>query len=106
MLEKAATMKRFEYLPLGKELKAQTDLAKKQYQKLDDAFKLDKIIKKEKPAPENYSISNLIYNSKHTFYKYYCDSKIFNSLSLKSKYLFLCEFLHDLNKFKKLKSIK
>ena len=30
LLEKAATMKRFEYLPLGKELKAQTDIAKKQ----------------------------------------------------------------------------
>ena len=35
-------MKRFEYLPLGKELKAQTDLAKKQ-----DEFK--KIINKENP---------------------------------------------------------
>ena len=99
-------MKRFEYLSLGKELKAQTDLGKKQYRKLDDTFKLDKIIKKEKQALENYSISNLMYNSKNTFYKYYCDSKTFNSLSLKSNYSFLCEFLHDLNKFKKLKSIK
>ena len=33
MLEKAATIKRFEYSSLGKELKAQTDIAKKQYQK-------------------------------------------------------------------------
>ena len=33
-LEKAATMKRFEYLPLDKELKSQTDIAKKQRQKL------------------------------------------------------------------------
>ena len=31
MLEKAATIKRFEYSPLGKELKAQTDIAKDQY---------------------------------------------------------------------------
>ena len=30
---KAATIKRFEYSPLGKELKVQTDIAKKQYQK-------------------------------------------------------------------------
>ena len=36
LLEKAAALKRFEYLPLGKELKAQTDIAKKQHQKLDN----------------------------------------------------------------------
>ena len=41
MLEKAATIKRFEYLPLGKELKAQTDIAKKQYQKLDKIYEFD-----------------------------------------------------------------
>ena len=29
LLLKATTMKRFEYLPLGKELKAQTDVTKK-----------------------------------------------------------------------------
>ena len=29
LLEKAVTMKRFEYSPLGKELKTQTDIAKK-----------------------------------------------------------------------------
>ena len=50
MLEKAATTKRFEYSPLGKELKAQTDIAKKQYQKLDDTYEFDKIIIKEKPT--------------------------------------------------------
>ena len=31
LLEKAATMKRFEYLLLGSELKKQTDIAEKQY---------------------------------------------------------------------------
>ena len=50
LLETAATIKRFEYSPLDKELKTQTDIANKQYQKLDDSFKLDKIIKKEEPA--------------------------------------------------------
>ena len=35
-LEKAAAIKRFEYSPLGNKLKAQTENAKKQYQKLDD----------------------------------------------------------------------
>ena len=43
-LEKATTIKRFEYSPLDKELKEQTDIAKKQYQKLDDTFEFDKII--------------------------------------------------------------
>ena len=38
LLEKAATTKTFEYLPLGKELKAQTDIAKEQYQGLDKDF--------------------------------------------------------------------
>ena len=95
--------RRFEYSPLGKKLKAQTDIAKKQYQKLDDTFKLDKMIKKEKPALKNCSKSNLIYNRKQSFYKYYHDSKSFNNLSLRSKYSLLLEFFNDLNKFKKLK---
>ena len=50
LLEKASTMKRFEYSLLGKEFKAQTDIAKKQYHKLDDTYEIDKTIKKEKPA--------------------------------------------------------
>ena len=70
-------MKRFEYSPLGKELKAQTDITKKQYAKLDDTFGFDKIIKKEKPAFKNYSKLDLIYNSNYSFYKYYRDSKNF-----------------------------
>ena len=35
-LENAANMKVFEHSPLDKELKAQTDISKKQYQKLDN----------------------------------------------------------------------
>ena len=48
LLEKAATIKKFEYSPLDKELNAQTDTAKKQYQKLDNTFEFDKTIKKGK----------------------------------------------------------
>ena len=59
LLEKAAIMKRFEYSSLGKELKAQTDTAKKQYQKLDDTFGFNKIIKEEKTALENYIKSSV-----------------------------------------------
>ena len=39
-------MKRFEYPPFGKELKAQTDIAKKQYKKLDVTYEFDKYLKK------------------------------------------------------------
>ena len=45
--EKAATMKRFKYSPLGKELKKQTSVAEKHYKKLVDTFEFDTIIKKE-----------------------------------------------------------
>ena len=64
LLEKAATVKRFEYSSLDKELKSQTDITKKEYQKLGDAYEFDKIIKKE-----NYSKSNLIYDANHSLYR-------------------------------------
>ena len=38
----ANTVKRFEFSPLGTELKKKTDIAKKQYQGLGNAFKFDK----------------------------------------------------------------
>ena len=41
LLVKAATMKKFKYSPLGKELKAQTDIPKKQYQRLSKFFRSD-----------------------------------------------------------------
>ena len=64
LLEKAATVKRFQYSSLDKELKSQTDITKKEYQKLGDAYEFDKIIKKE-----NYSKSNLIYDANHSLYR-------------------------------------
>ena len=42
LLEKAATIKRSEYLPLGSELKKQTDIAKKQYKRWDKTFSSNK----------------------------------------------------------------
>ena len=41
-LEKAATIKRFEYSSLASELKKQTDIAKKQCQGLNNVQKFDK----------------------------------------------------------------
>ena len=87
--------RRFEYSPLSKVLKAQTAIAKKQYQKLDNTFGFDNIVKKEEPTFKNYNKTNLIYISKYRFYEYYCDNEKFDNLSLKSKYLFLHEFLKD-----------
>ena len=76
MLEEAAIIKTFEYSLLGKKLKSQPDIAKKQYQNFDGTFEFDKIIKKERPTLENYGkLVNLIYNSKYGFYNYYGNSK-------------------------------
>ena len=50
MLENITAIKRFERSTLGKELTPQTDIAKEQYQKFDDTYKFDKIIKKRKTS--------------------------------------------------------
>ena len=78
LLEKAAAISRFEYSALSKKLKKKTSVTEEQYQELDDTFEFGKIIKKE-----NYSKSNLINDTNHSFYKYYRDSKEFHNLSLK-----------------------
>ena len=64
------------------------------------------MIKKEEPKLKNYNKSNVTYNIKHSFYKFYRDSKKFDNLSFKSKYSFLHEFFKYLNEFKKLKTRK
>ena len=73
MLEKAATIKRFEYSPLGSELKKQTDLVKKQYQRLGNAVEYDKeeptAIKKEGPTTIKKE-PDLRYYSKYMFSDY------------------------------------
>ena len=48
MLEKAAALKRFEYSPLDKELKAHTSTAEKKYQKLGKVFESNKTEEKIK----------------------------------------------------------
>ena len=52
-------------------MKAQTDIAKKQYQKLDDTFEFDKNIKTKKPTLKKYNKSSLVYDSNYSFFKYY-----------------------------------
>ena len=89
MLEKAATIKRFEYSLLGKELKAQIVIPKKQYQKLHNTYEYDRI-KKEKPTIKKSNRSNLICSSEYGFYEYYNIN--FNNLFLTSKYQVLTSF--------------
>ena len=72
--KKLPTKKRFEYSPLGKELKVQTGIAKKQYQGLDKIYQFNKTTN-ERLTLKKYNKTDLIYNSKYSFYKYYRDSK-------------------------------
>ena len=90
--DKAAALKRFEYLPLGKELKAQTNVAEKQYQKLNKIFESDNkeeepvTIKKEEPVAIKKEIIHelkLIYNNKYSFSEHrnvgkYMDDSLFS----------------------------
>ena len=73
LLEKAAAIKRFE-----------TSVTGKQYKRLDSSYGLDKIIKKDEPIVAKYNRSNLIYDSKYSFYEYY-NIKNFESLPFTSK---------------------
>ena len=97
LIEKAAIMKRFEYSPLGKELKALT-LQRNSIKNYAILLGLTKQLKKKKKTLENYSKSNLIYDANHSFYRYYLDRKKLNNLSFKSKHSFLSEFFDDLDK--------
>ena len=54
LLEKTEVIKRFEYFLLGKELKAQTDIAKKQHKNLDNTCEFQ-TIKKEEATFKNYN---------------------------------------------------
>ena len=64
MIKKAATIKRFEYSPLDSELKKQTDVARKQYQRLDKVYKFyknqkDETINKEEKDDQNPILKNI-----------------------------------------------
>ena len=91
MLEKAATMKRFEYSPLCKELKKQTSAA-------ENSIKNLTIFYKEKATFKKYNRSNLVYESQYSFYEYYNIHR-FNIMSSESKYPILLSFYNNLNKF-------
>ena len=86
MLEKSATIKRFEYLPLGIELKKQT---KKEWQKSDQVYEFDKKDEDktksiDKTKNGKFIRSNLLYSYKINFFKSHNLEKLSN-LSFSSK---------------------
>ena len=105
LLQKAAAIKRFEYPPLGSELKKRTSVAEKQCQGLNKLFtsseKEESVsIKKEKPAI-NYE-SKPMYDNKYDFGDF-SNIKKYYVVSYTSKYNKLLSFYHWLNKFRKTK---
>ena len=53
----------------------------------------------KKLIPKEYNKSDLIYNTNHSFYDYYRNSKKFDKLLPKSKTLILRNFLNEIDKF-------
>ena len=65
LLRKDAAIERFEYFPLGQELKKRTSIAEKQYQKFDTAFEFNK----KEEVEKSQSKSKLVFNDYFTFHK-------------------------------------
>ena len=59
LLEKAATIKRFEYLPLDKESKAQTSIAKDQYKLFTDQMNINNNNRKGDTKKEDIEIDTV-----------------------------------------------
>ena len=103
--EKATALKRFEYSPLGKELKAETSVVEKQYQKLNKIFESDDeeepiTIKKEKLEIIHEHEPKLICNKKYSFSEYGKVAKYMDD-SPESEYNRLAKFYNSLNEFEK-----
>ena len=66
LLEKAATIKRFEYSPLASQLKIHIDIAKMQYQRFDKVYEFGVRINIQ-PTLKTYNKLDLIYNANDCF---------------------------------------
>ena len=101
MVEKAAAIKRLEYSLSGKELKKQTSVPGKQYEKykkLDNAFESNKNEEDKRENKTTCAKSNLVHNNHFTFYK--CNNiKEFAKRSFDSKRNDLVEFKDKLELF-------
>ena len=98
LLEKAVTIKRFEYSLLGKELEKQTSVTEKQYQKFDNVFEANKNEDDKTKSKKSRTKSNLVYNNYFTFYKYR-NTEAFIKCPLDSKLNNLQEFKNKLELF-------
>ena len=70
LLEKAAAIKRFDYSLLGKELKKQTSVAEKKYQRFEKVFnhnEKEEPVKIKKERSLTAEKSSLFYNNKYSF---------------------------------------
>ena len=104
-LEKAATMKRFEYSPSSKELKKRTKVCETQYQSFDKVFNNDG---KEVPVKIKKEVllttdeSSLFYSNKCSFIEFKNFRKYMDN-SLVSRYNnYLASFKQPLEEFKKI----
>ena len=102
LLEKAATMRRFEYSPVELELKVQTNVAEKRYQKLNNIFESDDkkeepvtikqeepvTIKKEKPVAVRKETLEIIHNPKLVYNSRY---SVFLSQNIKDWLSFIID---------------
>ena len=98
LLEKAATMKRFEYQPLGSELKEETSISEKQCQELDKVDGINTTVLNEKHVN-----LDLVYNNFH-FNKFSVTDEDVTDLSDDKKYKHLQKFLKKINELRKVKS--
>ena len=87
-LEKSAAIKIFQYSPLGKELKKQTSVVEKQYQKFNNAFESNKNEEDKTKNKRTLAKPNLVCNNCFLFYKY-SNTKEFAKRSLDSKLNYL-----------------
>ena len=91
-------MKRFEYSPLGRELRKQTSDAEKQCKRLDKAFESNKKEEDKTKNKGSHAKSNLLYSKDFTFYKYH-NIKEFAKCSFDPKGNDLTEFKEILELF-------
>ena len=97
-------MKRFEYSPLGKELKKQTSVAEKQYRSFDKAFnhnEKEEPVKIKKEGPLTTDESSLFYNNKYSFIEFKNIGKYMDDFLVTRYINYLAPFKQRMEEFKK-----
>ena len=91
LLEKSAAIKRFEYSPLGNELKKQASITEKQYGKLGNPLEFYEQKEDKRKNKRSRGKSNLVCSNYFIFYNYH-NIKEFAKRSFDSKRKELIEF--------------